>query len=182
MNSMASISKQRYARSTVPTVILASTFLLIAGGAYVWSHERLNFAKIGTGRLAEATLPELKGLETRGNWIPNFEQLIRYAEEEIPSGDGVLLLPGEDPFYYTTGREPRFPVLMFDHTSNPYTPDEILKLGRDMKVRWLIVKRELQLNNDEIDGDKALLTELLKEDFIIVKRLQGYDVYQRRRT
>ena len=116
----------------------------------------------------------------RGNWIPTFEQLVRYAERAIPGEDAILMLPGEDLFYYTTGRQPRVPVLMFDHTVNPYTPDEVLKIGRDLKVRWLIVKHELQLGDDVVDGDKAHLTKLLKQDFKLIKGLKGYDVYQRR--
>jgi hypothetical protein len=116
----------------------------------------------------------------RGNWIPTFEQLVRYAEQAIPGEDAILMLPGEDLFYYTTGRQPHVPVLMFDHTVNPYTPDEVLKIGRDLKVRWLIVKHELQLDDDVVDGDKARLAKLLKQDFKMVKSLKGYDVYQRR--
>ena len=180
LNNVARLSKQSSIWMTVPTAILASTFLLIAGGAYVWSHERLDYAKLDDGQLAEATLPELKGLSLRGNWIPNFEQLVHYAEQEIPGGDAILMLPGEDLFYYTTGRQPRIPVLMFDRTVNPYTPDEVLKIGRDLPVRWLIVKHELQLDDDVVDEDKARLAKLLKQDFKIVKRLKGYDVYQRR--
>ena len=180
LNNVARLSKQSSIWMTVPTAILASTFLLIAGGAYVWSHERLDYAKLDDGQLAEATLPELKGLSLRGNWIPNFEQLAHYAEQEIPGGDAILMLPGEDLFYYTTGRQPRIPVLMFDRTVNPYTPDEVLKIGRDLPVRWLIVKHELQLDDDVVDEDKARLAKLLKQDFKIVKRLKGYDVYQRR--
>jgi hypothetical protein len=174
------LSERSSSWMTVPTAILASIFLLIAGGAYVWSHERLDYAKLDEGQLTEATLPELKGLWTRGNWTPNFEQLARYAEEEIPVEDAILILPGEDLFYYTTGRHPRVPVLMFDHTVNPYTPDEVLKIGRDLQVRWLIVKHELQLDDDVVDRDKVRLTKLLRQDFEIVKRLKGYDVYQRR--
>jgi len=180
INSVALLSKQSSVWMTVPTAILASTFLLIAGGAYVWSHERLDYAKLDDGQLIEATLPELKGLSMRGNWIPTFEQLVRYAERAIPGEDAILMLPGEDLFYYTTGRQPRVPVLMFDHTVNPYTPDEVLKIGRDLKVRWLIVKHELQLDDDVVDGDKAHLTKLLKQDFKLIKGLKGYDVYQRR--
>jgi hypothetical protein len=180
LNNVALLSKQSSVWMTVPTAILASTFLLIAGGAYVWSHERLDYAKLDDGQLAEAMLPELKGLSMRGNWIPNFEQLAHYAEQEIPGEDAILMLPGEDLFYYTTGRQPRFPVLMFDHTVNPYTPDEVLRIGRDLQVRWLIVKHELQLDDDVVDRDKARLTKLLKQDFKIVRRLKGYDVYQRR--
>jgi hypothetical protein len=179
MNSVA-LSKGAAVWLTVSTAILASTFLLIAGGAYVWSHERLDYAKLDDGQLTEATLPELKGLSTRGKWIPNFEQLTRYTKREIPDEDTILMLPGEDLFYYTTGRQPRFPILMFDHTVNPYTPDEVLKIGRDLQVRWLIVKQELQLDDDVVDGDKVHLTKLLKQDFKIVKKLKGYDVYQRR--
>ena len=174
------LSERSSSWMTVPTAILASIFLLIAGGAYVWSHERLDYAKLDEGQLTEATLPELKGLWTRGNWTPNFEQLARYAEEEIPVEDAILILPGEDLFYYTTGRQPRVPVLMFDHTVNPYTPDEVLKIGRDLQVRWLIVKHELQLDDDVVDRDKVRLTKLLRQDFEIVKLLKGYDVYQRR--
>jgi hypothetical protein len=180
LNNVALLSKQSSVWMTVPTAILVSTFLLIAGGAYVWSHERLDYAKLDDGQLAEATLPELKGLSMRGNWIPNFEQLAHYAEQEIPGEDAILMLPGEDLFYYTTGRQPRIPVLMFDHTVNPYTPDEVLRIGRDLQVRWLIVKHELQLDDDVVDSDKARLTKLLKQDFKIVRRLKGYDVYQRR--
>jgi hypothetical protein len=180
INSVTLLSKRPSVWMTAPTAILASTFLLIAGGTYVWSHERLDYAKLDDGQLTEATLPELKGLSTRGNWIPNFEQLARYAEQEIPGEDAILILPGEDLFYYTTGRQPRVPVLMFDHTVNPYTPDEVLKIGRDLQVRWLVVKHELQLDDDVVDGDKVRLTKLLKQDFKMVKRLKGYDVYQRR--
>ena len=111
---------------------------------------------------------------------PKFRAVAHYAEEEIPVEDAILILPGEDLFYYTTGRQPRIPVLMFDHTVNPYTPDEVLKIGRDLQVRWLIVKHELQLDDDVVDEDKARLTKLLRQDFEIVKRLKGYDVYQRR--
>jgi hypothetical protein len=179
IDSLALLSKHPSVWMTVPIATLASTSLLISGGAYVWSHERLDYAKLDDGRLTEATLPELKGLSTRGNWIPNFEQLAHYAEQEIPGEDAILMLPGEDLFYYTTGRQPRVPVLMFDHTVNPYTPDEVLKISRDLQVRWLIVKHELQLDDDVVDLDKGRLAKLLKQDFSLVKRLKGYDVYQR---
>jgi hypothetical protein len=165
---------------TVSVAILAGAALLIAGGTYVRSHERLDYAKLDEGRLAHATLPELQGLSMRGNWIRNFEQLVRYAGREIPGGDAILMLPGEDLFYYTTGRRPRVPVLMFDHTVNPYTPEEILQMGRDLPVRWLIVKRDLQLDDDAVEQEKARLAKVLKQDFSLVKRLKGYDVYERR--
>ena len=46
----------------------------------ILSARLLDYVKLDGGQLAEATLPELKGLSMRGNWIPTFEQLVRYAE------------------------------------------------------------------------------------------------------
>jgi hypothetical protein len=114
--------------------------------------------------------------------IPNFRAACPLCGASDPWRGRSFVLPGEDLFYYTTGRQPRVPVLMFDHTVNPYTADEVLKIGRDLKVRWLIVKHELQLDDDVVDGDKAHLTKLLKQDFKLIKGLKGYDVYQRRHT
>ncbi|HEX9197977.1 MAG TPA: hypothetical protein VF865_00330, partial [Acidobacteriaceae bacterium] len=92
--------------------IVAATFLL-CGGLYTTSHERVEYIHLD-GAVAHATVPELKGLATPGPWIPGFEELIRFASAEIPAGDGVLLIPGENPFYFATGRTPQFPVLLFD--------------------------------------------------------------------
>src|SRR5207247_11066346 len=66
--------------------------------------ERLDYANLSDGDLTHSHLPELRGLSMRGSWIPDFEELVHYAEKEIPSDDGILLLPGEDLFYYVTGR------------------------------------------------------------------------------
>ena len=90
------------------------------------------------------------------------------------------MIPGEDLFYYTTGRRPRFPVLMFDHTVNPYSPQEILELARSRDIRWLIVKGDLQLEDDQADEDKEQLLKLLEQDFKQVESLNNYDIYQRK--
>ena len=89
------------------------------------------------------------------------------------------MIPGEDLFYYSSGRHPRFPVLMFDHTVNPYSPEEILQLSRARDIRWLIVKRELQLQTDPVE-DKGRLLELLRQDFQQVESLDNYDVYRKK--
>src|SRR5205823_11887028 len=146
---------------------------------YVKSHERLSYANLDDGDLYRSTLPQLKALSTRGDWLPQFEELIRYTDREIPRDEGILLLPGEDLFYYTTGRRPRFPVLMFDHTVNPYSAQEILELARSRDIRWLIVKGDLQLEDDQVDEDKEQLLKLLEQDFKQVESLNNYDIYQR---
>ena len=88
------------------------------------------------------------------------------------------MIPGEDLFSYATGREPRFPVLMFDHTVNPYSPEEIAQMARAHNIRWLVVKRELQLEADPVE-DRNRLLDLLRKEFAKVEELDNYDVYRR---
>ena len=153
--------------------------LTVAGGFYVWSHERLDYANVSEGEIVRSELPPLAGLSMRGPWMPQFEELVQYSDREIPREDGLLMIPGEDLFYYTTGRHPQFPVLMFDHTLNPYSPEEIVKIARDRQIRWLVVKRDLQLGGEPVE-DKARLMELLRADFQQVESLDNYDVYRRK--
>ena len=113
-----------------------------------------------------------------GAAISHFEELVRYSETNIPRDDGLVLIPGEDLFYFTTGRRPRFPVLLFDHTTNPYSPEEIAKLCRDQNIRWVIVKQDLQLEEDPVEHRDRLI-ELLEKDFEQVESLNNYDIYRR---
>jgi hypothetical protein len=157
---------------------IAAFSILIAGAFYVVSHERLDYAGLSSGETAHSTLPALKGLSMRGPWIPEFEELVHFTDREIPRNQGLLMIPGEDLFYYTTGRRPQFPVLMFDHTVNPYSPQEILEISRRRNICWLVLKKNLQLNADPVE-DKARLGDLLRGDFFLVKSLANYDVYRR---
>jgi len=161
------------------TTAMTAISLLIAGGFYVRSHERLSYANLDDGELHRTTLPRLKGLSTRGGWIPSFEELVRYVNGTIPPDAGILLLPGEDPFFYATGRRPQFPVVLFDHTVNPYSPEEIRALCRERNIQWLIVKQEEQDEEDAIDTEKDQITDALDEDFELVDTLNNYDIYRR---
>lgn len=157
---------------------VAALSMLVSGGFYVASHERLSYADVSTGEMARSSLPALAGLSMRGPWIPQFEELVRFTDREIPRDQGLLMIPGEDLFYYTTGRRPRFPVLMFDRTVNPYSPEEIVEISRSRNICWLIVKRNLQRNDEPVE-DKARLLEQLRHDFAPVQNLANYDIYKR---
>jgi hypothetical protein len=137
----------------------------------------MDYANVSEGDIVHSSLPALAGLSVRGPWIPQFEELVRYSDREIPREDGILMIPGEDLFYYGTGRHPRFPVLMFDHTVNPYSPEEILNLSRARQIQWLVVKRDLQLETDPVE-ERTRLLELLRQDFEQVESLDNYDIYR----
>ncbi len=179
ISALVSFLKESSTIVTMPLVSIIVISLVVSGTFYVWSNERLDYANLSDGEVARSTLPQLKGLSIRGAWIPNFEELVRFTEREIPRDDGVLLLPGEDLFYYTTGRHPRFPALLFDHTTNPYSAEEILKLCRERDIRWVIVKQELQLEDDQVDQEKERIAEMLEQNFEQVDSLGNYDIYRR---
>jgi hypothetical protein len=177
---LSSFLKNLSSWMTIPLTSLIVLSLLISGAFYVRSHERLDYANLDEGELKRSTLPQLKGLSVRGDWIPNFEELVRYTEREIPRGEGILILPGEDPFYYTTGRRPQFPVLLFDHTVNPYSAEEILKICRDRNIRWVIIKQDLQDEDEQVEQERDRLTEAVEQDFEQVESLKNYDIYRRK--
>jgi len=156
----------------------AALCMLVSGGFYVASHERLNYADLSSGETARSTLPALAGLSMRGPWIPQFEELVRFTDREIPRNQGLLMIPGEDLFYYSTGRRPQFPALMFDHTVNPYSPQEILEISRRRNICWLVVKKNLQLTADPVEN-KSHLLDLLRVDFSPFQTLANYDIYRR---
>jgi hypothetical protein len=167
----------------IPTIarpvatIIAATFLL-CGGLYATSHERLSYVHLD-GSLSHATLPELRGLTTPGPWIPAFEELVHVTDAEIPASDGILLLPGEDPFYFATGRAPQFPILLFDPATDPYTPEQTREEARACGIRWLIVNRDTQLTAPP-HPNLSEITRTLQQDFTPYRSLTNYTIYRRK--
>jgi hypothetical protein len=160
--------------------IVISISLIIAGGFSVYSNERLDYVNFEDGEMHHSTLPQLAGLSMRGDWIPDFEELVQYSDENIPRDDGILYLPGEDLFYYTTGRHPHFPVLLFDVTNNPYSPEEIRERVIASDIEWIIVKNDTQIEADEMIDSRDAIFERLKPDFRSVESLNNYEIYKRR--
>jgi hypothetical protein len=156
---------------------ISATFLL-CGGLYAASHERLNYIYLPDEPVQRATLPALRGMADRGPYLADFEELVRFADREIPAQDGILLLPGEEPFYFATGRVPRFPVQIFDRTTDPYSPEELMRETERRNIRWVIVKARLQSNEDPLP-ERARTMELIQNEFREFRKLEGYEVYRR---
>jgi hypothetical protein len=157
---------------------LASITLLVCGGFYTASEERLSYALFPDGPVMHSAFPQLAGMSTPGPYLPELDEMLRYTETNIPFDNGLILLPGEDPFYFVTGRTPQFPVLLFDPATDPYAPDEIVQMAQAHNIRWLIVKRNLQIIGNPMPLREATLKLLLKE-FTPAAHLRGYDVYRR---
>ena len=157
----------------VEVAAVVAVLTLAAAWPYVADNERLTYAKWSEGPLRASSLPALRGMRMRGDWLPQFEELVAFTEKNIPRDDAILCLPGEDLFYFATGRHPRVPVLMFDRTVNPYSPAQIAAFPN---VRWVIVKRRLQLNGVPFPEEDATLALLGGR---LVARLGNYDIYER---
>jgi hypothetical protein len=158
--------------------IIAVT-LVICGGLYTASEERLNYAQFPDGPVLHSSLPALQGMSVTGTYLPEFEELLRFSANEIPLSDGLILLPGEDPFYFATGRAPQFPVLLFDNATDPLsTPAQLVAEANRRRIRWLIVKRNLQIKEDVTPQREATL-QALQLIFRPYRKLAAYDVYRR---
>jgi hypothetical protein len=163
--------------TTVLAAIVAAT-LLLCGSLYTASEERLSYAQISEGDLLRSQVPALKGMAVAGPYLPAFEELLQFAANNIPQSDGLILLPGEDPFYFATGRAPQFPVLLFDPATDPYSPAQLVEQVQSRNIRWLIVKRDLQLKEDPTP-EREVAIKTLRQIFGPYRSLRGYDIYRR---
>ncbi len=177
--SLSQFTADRGARWFLPSLAaLISVTLLVCGGFYIASEERLSYINLPDAPVERSAFPQLAGMATPGPYLPEFDALLRYAAANIPRDDGLILLPGEDPFFFASGRAPRFPVLLFDPTTDPYSPAETAALVRSQNIRWLIVKRDLQIKVDPTPNRDETL-RLLMAEFTPAAHLRGYDVYRR---
>lgn len=157
---------------------IASVTLLACGAVYTVSEERISYVNLPDGPIEHSQFPQLAGASAPGPYLPELDELLRYAAANIPRNDGIILLPGEDPFYFVTGRTPQFPVLLFDKTTDPYSPEETAALASARNIRWLIVKHDLQIKEDATPNRAPTLEALLPE-FSSAAHLRGYDIYRR---
>ena len=185
MLAAISTAKCRGQKLVTALAAVACATFLACGGLYAIGHERMNYLQIlgqpnqQDQQIYRATIPALRGMADLGPYLSDFEELVNFAAQEIPAQDGILLLPGEEPFYFATGRVPQFPVQIFDNTTDPYSAQELLDAARKRNIRWVIVKTRLQSTDDPLPERGKTMT-LVTEEFALDKRLAGYDVYRRR--
>lgn len=170
------IGANRWFMPSIGTLI--GVTLVVCGAFYTVSEERLSYINLPAGPVEHSAFPQLAGASAPGPFLTELDEFLRCAAANIPTNDGLILIPGEDPFYFVTGRTPQFPVLLFDRTTDPYSPEETVALVRARNIRWLVVKRDLQIKED-VTPDRAETMKLLLEEYKPVAHLRGYDVYKR---
>lgn len=162
----------------IGSAALISITFLVCGGLYAISLDRLLYTRPPDVPVERSSNPDLRGMATPGPFLPNLDELVRFASKEIPQNDALLLLPGEDPFYFATGRTPQFPVTLFDPATDPYSASALIDEARHHDVRWVIVKRVLQIDQNPMpERDRTM--KLVQREFVRYRQLRGYDVYRR---
>jgi hypothetical protein len=157
---------------------VAGVVLAVAGALYVQSESRLRYAKVAERPIARARHPRLAGMATGGSYLPELDALLAFCEQEIPSGDPVLALPGEDPLYFALRRRPPLPVAQYDRTLNPFTLYELVEQIHERGVSWIIVKERLQIGAAPFP-EQPLLLKALAPEFAELARVGSYRVLRR---
>ena len=163
--------------ASLPITAIASLALIISGASYALGHSRLIYIHLD-GPVTHSHTPATRTLSTSGTNLADFDELIAFTNTHIPKEDALIVLPGEDPFFYATARRPQFPIVLFERTTNPYEPAELVALLQQHNVRWIIAKRHLQLTEETQLGREEFFA-LIAHTFTPYATLANYTIYRR---
>jgi hypothetical protein len=156
---------------------MAAALVFFSGATYALGEYRLGFVDLN-GQVARSTYPSLAGLATPGDYAPELDDALAAITALIPADEKFIAFPGEDPIFFALARPPRFPVTQFNSTVNPYSLQDLRSLRDALDVRWVLVKRHLQLRG-ALTGSLEPPGVLL-DGFDLVGVAGPYDVYRER--
>lgn len=157
----------------------AFAMLTVLGYLHVARNERLGFADL-SGAVAHATHPRIRGFATPGPYFPDFDRLLARVAALIPQEARVLTVPGEDPFFFASGRTPTFPIVLFDDTAAPHDAPTVARMLDEYGIEWIVVKRRLQLRNSPWRHLDELVATHLPRRYAVVEEVGPYVVLRRR--
>ena len=160
------------------TGAVLALFLTASGAAYTLTNARLLFVDANApGPIVRSAFPSLAGLSAPGPYIGDLDAILIWTRDNVPPGDAMLFLPGEDPAYFALGRRPRMPSVYYYDVANPYSPAEVARFADAVGLRWVFVKDRLQLV-EEPALEQGLITALT-EHASLVAQVGPYRVYRR---
>ena len=144
---------------------------------YVYRNIRLRYIDRRGKTLQTVTSGSFRGFTVHVPHLSNFFELLDFVTKYIPESEPVVCVPQEDPFYVMTGRRNPLPMVIFDRTAMPFSPEEIVEEAERRRVKWVIVKRVLQIRYLawHVEG----IPEAFSEKYTTVARLSGYDILYR---
>ena len=155
-------------------------FVGCAMAVYTITNTRLSLYIPVSGTPQKARSPALTGLATPGPFAGDLDELIALTSREIPAEEAVLFLPGEDPFYFATKREPQLSINMMGWAVYPYSDLWVAEQAELKKIPWVIVKREFQSPQSWTPlRDLHAIEAKLEETYELHQSLRAYHVYRR---
>jgi len=151
--------------------------LTLAAFPYVYHNVRLRYVDHTGDVLQTAYSGPLRRFTVDSPYLSNFAELLDFVADRIPEAEPVVCVPQEDPFYVMTGRRNPLPMVIFDRTATPFFPEDIVNEAERRQVKWVIVKRVLQIRYLawHVEG----IPEAFSEKYTTVARLSGYDILYR---
>jgi len=152
--------------------------LTLAAIPYVYHNVRLRYVDQRGASLQTVSSGPLRGFTAYSPHLSNFAELLGFVADHIPEAEPVVCIPQEEPFYVVTGRRNPLPMVIFDRTATPFSPESIVEEAGRRQVNWVIVKRVLQMDwilAKEIKG----IPEAFSRKYPRVARLKGYDILYR---
>lgn len=119
-------------------------------------------------------------VKTRGNWLPDIDEMVDFVNNNIPKEDKVIDLPGEDPFYLLTGRKPLLKYFSLNSTAYIYPIEKIYDDIELNNIQWIIVKNKFQISNSGGFIDISNPLNKIKKNYYLYKNLKAYNVYKKK--
>lgn len=173
------LSPQLAPRPSQAYLAAAVSAALLTGLPQLVQNRRLDYLR-REGPLRASQHPRLSGLHAAGDFIPRLDELLAFFEQQVPAEQPFTAIPGEDPLYFALRRRPRLPLVQFDRTVNPWSPQELLERARAAGIEWIVVKRLRQLRRQP-QSHFARTLSLALERYEPVFQNDAYTVLRRRR-
>lgn len=158
-------------------LLLAAFAALVTGTPQLLANRRLAYVH-GGGAPKTSRHPRLAGLHVPGPYLPPLDDLLDFLESCVPADEAIVEIHGEDPIHFALRRRPRLPLVIFDTTVNPYTPDQLVRLFLEREIAWVVVKKKRQIRHQPM-AHLARVVSLLREHYVPVLENETYLVLRR---
>lgn len=162
-------------KATLIAAVICTAFGLIMINV---TESRLDYVTHDSDLRAVTVQERLYPLAADESFIREFDGLAAWLEDNVRKDETVYALPGEDPLYFATGREPQLGYFQLNETTFPYEPVKVAEDCKNARIDYLIVKEHLQCPNGFMDFGEII--ESLKDSYELYTSIEGYRIYKLR--
>ena len=154
-------------------------FLTILLGQAIISNYAMDYVD-RTGNISVVTDGKLKGLHTPGMWISEFEAMMIYVKNTIPTNARVAFLPGEDPFFSVSERTNPLHFSLLHSGVYTLAASVIIPELLNNHVDWIVVKTTYQTRPGAWVTNMDEISYWIEKYYTLSTRIGIYAIYQRK--